>query len=724
MASQYNWIGFYTEFATKLLSFRSNRTELIRKIQHVYETIEIKLPKLENSIVPVDIDPFTVYGLFNKGITDENRIRIIEGFKDEFSVSAAVPSDFGGIPVVDNRAATFYYFDDQRGPYDIDNIWDVFVAALKLSDSDTAGTRTAFSTAYDKTLTQKGIRWNLSMGLFWIRPFRFINLDSRNRWYFENGSGLPEDFVHQIDDNHVPSGNEYLQICDRLLSEFQKPGSNFGNFIELSSEAWKVSQKENDRIEAEKNKKQKSTDGSTHHYWLYSPGDDAKYWDYCFNNGLMVHSCDELGDLNQYKTKEDMVKYLVQTEEYAEKSPDKEALTAWQFYKTMNPGDIVFVKKGRKTIVGRGIVESDYNYDFSRPEYRNVRKAKWTHKGFWEYPLETMAPMRALSEISGDAEKIQKFEALFSENDKPHVTTPLKMETDETETKTKYEKDDFLSDVFIDEEQYNKLVSIIRKKQNIILQGAPGVGKTFAARRLAWSMMGMRDDSRIEFVQFHQNYSYEDFVMGFRPNENGSFDLRPGVFFKFCNKAANDPERDYFFIIDEINRGNLSKIFGELLMLIEKDYRNNPITLAYDEKLFSVPGNLYIIGMMNTADRSLAMMDYALRRRFCFFKMKPAFSNPRFKEFLIDKKGISKEFANEICKRMTILNDQIADEKVSGLGEGFCVGHSYFCSTPDESQNEKDWFNTIVDFEVAPLLEEYWWDEPDKAENAIGSLKI
>ena len=316
MASQYNWIGFYTEFATKLLSFRENRKELIKKIQHVYKTIEIKLPKLENSIVPVDIDPFTVYGLFNKGITDENRIRLIEGFKDEFSVSAAVPSDFGGIPVVDNRAATFYYFDDQRDPNDIDNIWDVFVAALKLSDSDTAETRTSFSTAYDKTIRQKGIRWNLSMGLFWIRPLRFINLDSRNRWYFQRCEGLPVLFVKQMADmKDVPAGDEYLRICDELLEVFRKPGSRFVNFIELSSEAWKVSQ-EDDRIEAEKKKNQNSADNKTLHYWLYSPGDDAKYWDYCFNNGLMVHSCDELGDLNQYKTKEDMVKYLAQTKRH------------------------------------------------------------------------------------------------------------------------------------------------------------------------------------------------------------------------------------------------------------------------------------------------------------------------------------------------------------------------------------------------------------------------
>ena len=268
-----------------------------------------------------------------------------------------------------------------------------------------------------------------------------------------------------------------------------------------------------------------------------------------------------------------------------------------------------------------------------------------------------------------------------------------------------YTKSDFLDEVYMTEKRYENLVAVLRNKKNIILQGAPGVGKTFAARRLAWSMMGEKDDNRIEFVQFHQNYSYEDFMMGYKPVEDG-FELKYGIFYRFCQKAANQPDKEFFFIIDEINRGNMSKIFGELLMLIEKDYRGTKATLAYNGLSFSVPRNLYIIGMMNTADRSLAMIDYALRRRFSFFEVEPGFDSEGFIHY---QNGLNNETLNELISKVKDLNHEIALDK--SLGKGFCIGHSYFCGR-DVCTDE--WLHSIVNYDILPMLSEYWFDDPNK----------
>ena len=208
-------------------------------------------------------------------------------------------------------------------------------------------------------------------------------------------------------------------------------------------------------------------------------------------------------------------------------------------------------------------------------------------------------------------------------------------------------------------------------------------------------------------IQFHQNYSYEDFMMGFRPNECG-FELKKGPFYNFCKKAEQDSNNDYFFIIDEINRGNLSKIFGELFMLMENDKRGTEIKLLYSDEMFSIPKNLYIIGMMNTADRSLAIIDYALRRRFAFFEFEPAFESDGFKKYLEEKNSDKLYKLIEIVKK---LNTDIRNDE--SLGKDFCIGHSFFCFDDDIDDYL---LKSVVDYEIIPLLNEYWFDENDKVE--------
>ena len=278
-----------------------------------------------------------------------------------------------------------------------------------------------------------------------------------------------------------------------------------------------------------------------------------------------------------------------------------------------------------------------------------------------------------------------------------------------------YTDERFLNEVYMSASDLQKLKALIKKKQNIILQGAPGVGKTFTAERLAYTLMGEIDKQRVEMVQFHQNYSYEDFILGYKPNADGGFELKHGVFYKFCKKALNTPDKDFFFIIDEINRGNLSKIFGELLMLIENSYRGKEIKLAYTDELFTVPKNLYIIGMMNTADRSLAMIDYALRRRFSFFEIYPGFATEGFKSYQL---SLANEKLDKLIQGIQALNEAISSD--DSLGNGFCIGHSYFCNQTEFSM---EWLENVVEYDIEPMLKEYWFDDIQKYESHISLLR-
>lgn len=827
----YTWIPFYKEFGQKLLKYRDDRKPLVNWIYANIDRSLIKHFKDGNDgrRVP-DTDPFTVMAIINRGITWEKKISLCKRFKEFLNISAPVPQDFSGVPEMNNMLSNFMAFEEDRKEGDIERLWKLFECAVLDKDIEEA---------YNALKEQYLIKYNITMGLFWIRPDRFLALDGNNK------EKLKSLGIASFDGKFVVY-KDYKAIMERLDDKMASGEIVCNSYAEFSHEAYV----QNDGASTRDTAKEPTPINYGKSYWMYSPGEQASKWQECQDEGIMCIGWDDLGDLSRYGNREDMrmdIKKYYPTDGSAK----NDSLAVWQFSREMKVGDVVFAKKGMTKIVGRGVVASDYLFDASRKEFKHIRRVKWTHIGEWETTdksamktltnitrykeyveelnrliggkgatkptttdgkqywwltgspkywspskdwelgddidytlynekgnkrrvfkhfwearpgdlviayestpkLQIVALGRVVSETDGEVLYIRKTEELLSpipyddilNNPLLKESEPVKNrcqgslflltkdeyeeimrlvretnpepttedEEDESEEYAPYSDEDFLKKVYMNRDAYEQLKALLLRKKNLILQGAPGVGKTFAAKRLAYAIMGEKNRDRVKVVQFHQNYSYEDFVLGYKPNENGGFDLKEGLFYQFCRKAATDKEHKYFFIIDEINRGNLSKIFGELLMMIEKGYRDTPMQMSYADRRFAVPSNVYLIGMMNTADRSLAMIDYALRRRFSFYEMKPAFENAGFRQYIEKQHDPRLE---KLVEALVELNKVIASD--DSLGTGFCIGHSYLCDLEDGYDLE-----SIVEYDILPMLREYWFDNDERYNSEARELR-
>ena len=806
------WIPFFMEMANKLLRYRNERTPLVNWIYNNLQGYVNHLKDNPDGRPLPDIDPFTVYGIINRAITYEKKIDICTKLKGFLGISAPVPQVFYGVPEMNNQLSAFIGYGHNRKDGDIDRLWNLFEDTVLGRDIEKS---------YDTLNGQFLIKYIITMGLFWIRPDRFLALDGNNR------KKLTQLGIATFKHGFVPY-KDYEAIMERLDEKIASGEINCSNYAEFSHEAY-IMNDGSEKVTASV----KSSSKNEKAYWTFSPGEHASKWDFCLNEGVMCMGWDKLGDYSKYSSLEE-TNQAIKRFYTTEGSAKNDTLAVWQFANELKPGDIVFAKRGRNTIIGRGVVESEYMFDDHLSNYKHIRKVKWTDVGEWK--TEEMHAMKTLTNItkysdyvkrlnnkidgisdivsesfvlpetnevdywwlyanpkvweidSFNVGDIQEYTAYNEKGNKRQIfkyfkavkpgdklicyeTTPTKRvkalceitqglhEDDGYEvfnfvirdkvdyqipwhelvlnevfqgsepyraatgslyhlTKKEYDAitelvnrkpekytiDNFLKDVFMTKSSYIQLESLLLRKKNLILQGAPGVGKTYAAKRLAYAIMGEKNEDKVRQVQFHQNYSYEDFVMGYKPNSDGGFDLKHGKFYKLCKEAEKDRNHKFFFIIDEINRGNLSKIFGELLMLIESEYRDKPIELSYNDEEFSVPSNVYILGMMNTADRSLAMIDYALRRRFSFFEMKPGFENPQFIQYYEEKKDAR---LDKLVKAIIKLNKTIASD--DSLGSGFCIGHSYLCDLGDEYDLE-----SIVEYDIIPMLREYWFDNDER----------
>ena len=442
----------------------------------------------------------------------------------------------------------------------------------------------------------------------------------------------------------------------------------------------------------------KSTTKEQPQFWLMAPGPGAKYWDECRSNGFVCLGWDEKGDIGEYESRESLG------------LGKHDSLACWQFCHEMKPGDTIFAKFGRSAVLGHGTVTSAYRFDPSRPEFKNVRDVDW-HSNFpggahvRDKPLvtKTLTNVSRYSELLEDLKRAVGF-------DQPG---------EEVKVELGYSIESILEDgCFLERHELDTLLSRLKMKKNLILQGPPGTGKTWLAKRLAYALIGRRDREQTRTVQFHPNLSYEDFVLGWRPSKNG-LELTDGIFLRAIKSASSNPNTPFVVVIEEINRGNPSQIFGELITLLESDKRSREeaLELSYnsgDEPLrVHVPENLYVIGTMNIADRSLALVDLALRRRFAFVTLKPRI-DAIWHAWVTERIGINANVANEIQRRMAALNETIAQSK--SLGEQYCVGHSYV--TPSghlDPESVNDWFREVVETELSPLLEEYWFDDIELA---------
>lgn len=631
----FRWIPFYEEIADNLSVYhdKKKRLKLISFVNKL--ATEFNLSYLLNKELK-DICPFTILGTFNRNIKESTRKKIAKKWATFLDVKESIPNSFEGIPLLNNQLSCFFS-NSENQQKEINDLWDFYVVALNFSNANESY-QEQFKHQFDNVIAQPCCSWQLTNGLFWIRPNAYAVLDKISKIYLSDDLGFIKN--KNLSKSYF-NGEDYLNLLNDLSVRFKEIYFPAHSFPELYLTALRKyeSYVTNDEELLSNNQ------------WQVVVLQFIK--ELCQKNGTNIFTRQDL--LNNY------------IEQFEEKFPNNKTIgesLSNTLQRLREKNNLSFLEKGKYQLL---------NNDFEEDE---------------DIDNENIIEQSIVKEI--------------------------------------YNLEDLIKEgCFVEEEQLSKIISSLNRKKSIILQGPPGTGKTWLAKRLANIIVGYKNSNNIKAIQFHPNMSYEDFIRGYRPSGDGRLALIDGPFLEMINKARNDSQSNYVMVIEEINRGNPTQILGEMLTLLEVDKRTptEALELTYrreHENGIFIPNNLYVIGTMNLADRSLAMVDFALRRRFAFFYLAPNFDE-KWLNYMIDKTKLSRKSLEKIRHVMNNLNQYIAKEEM--LGNAFTIGHSYLtCDSviPDAMS----WYKDIIDSEIKPLLEEYWFDDSNKLDTALKKLFI
>ena len=689
------WSEIYEEFATKLLEYKNDRKNLISKLQNVYEEIDMKLPKMESNGEILDIDPFTIFGLFNKGITDDNRKRILGEIAKQFNLKNKVPFSFEGIPLVNNLRSTFFNFAEERAENDINNLWEVFESAIRYADNPTQGNKLKIESTYNNVIKQKGIQWNITMGLYWIRPNTYINLDSKNREFIIKQKILPQQFIKEVNQfKNVPNGEQYIQLCDLLLEKIKDGQYGYRDFKELSFIAYE----RNMSVDTVTQHNTQNTDIAKNTI-LYGPPGTGK----TYNTVMYAVAIIENKKLEEIK-KENYTEVIDRYNKYKEDGLI-EFTTFHQSY-----GYEEFIEGIKPVIHSDEEDETDIQYEVVPGLFKKF------------------------CDIAGKP-ILRKEKCDIGINESPTIWKISLEGSGENSTRTECMKNEHIR---IGYDEYGREITNLFK-------GAAGrhiLNYFINDMSIGDIVMSCYDCNTVDAIgvvtgeyEWHDEYAeYKRLrkvnwiVKGIKENiikiNNGSRLSNPTVYklrmdlsdvMEIIEKYSNntieveEKKKNHIFIIDEINRGNISKIFGELITLIEPTKRigqaeGQKVKLPYSQKLFGVPNNVYLIGTMNTADRSIATIDTALRRRFNFKEMLP--DSEVLDGIYVEDVSV-KDIFIKMNKRITVLFDR-----------EHTLGHAYFLPLKDAPTIET--LANIFENSIIPLLQEYFYEDYEKIRLVLG----